>query len=98
VDDIDAKLSSRVRDIIAVVADDIDAVRYEIEDGVVYIEGVVTTDEQRDVIARTVGQLEGVEQVVNCLSTERLMPPRHDAVVETVPYLAPIARHYPSTS
>jgi osmotically-inducible protein OsmY len=70
----DQDLVRRVRDIVAVVADDIDAVSYDVEDGVVYIEGVVPTDEQRRAISVAVTHLDGVEQLVTCLATEHVLP------------------------
>lgn len=70
----DRELAWRVRDIIAVIADDIDAVTYEVEDGVVYIEGVVSDDRERWAICRAVRRLAGMSHVVICLSTERVLP------------------------
>lgn len=70
----DVELTRRVRDIIAVAADDIDAVMADVEDGVVYIEGVVSGDEQRRTICNAVRHLDGVNHVVECLATEHVLP------------------------
>lgn len=72
--DRDKELACRVRDIIVVIIDDIDAVTSDVEDGVVYIEGVVSTDEQRHAICRAVHQLDGLCHVITCLATERILP------------------------
>jgi osmotically-inducible protein OsmY len=72
--DNDVDLCRRVRDIVAVIADDIDAVSYEVEDGIVYIEGVVSSDEQRHAISSAVTHLPGVEDIIECLATEHVMP------------------------
>lgn len=70
----DLELEWRVRDVIAVVTDDIDAVRYEVEDGIAYIEGVVPSDRERRQIIDAAKRIDGLEQVVTCLSTEHVMP------------------------
>lgn len=72
--DNDVELARRVRDIVAVVADDMDNITFDVEDGVVYIEGVVPTDEQRRAISSAVSQLDGLDQVVSCLATENVLP------------------------
>lgn len=95
--DNDMELARRVRDIVAVMSDDLDAVSYDVEDGVVYIEGVVPTEEQRDNIAHAVSRVEGVEQLVTCLSTEHVLPTRPAPQPDTlVP--PPVYMHYYSLS
>ncbi|HKP54459.1 MAG TPA: BON domain-containing protein [Chloroflexia bacterium] len=70
----DIELARRVRDIVAVVADDIDNVTFDVEDGVVYIEGVVPSEEQRRAISSAVSHLDGLDRVVTCLATEHVLP------------------------
>lgn len=70
----DLELERRVRDVIAVVTDDIDAVRYEVEDGIAYIEGVVPSERERRQIIGAAKRIEGLNRVVTCLSTEHVMP------------------------
>jgi osmotically-inducible protein OsmY len=70
----DVELARRVRDIIAVAAEDIDAVTADVEDGIVYIEGVVSGDEQRRAICSAVRHLDGVNNIVECLATEHVLP------------------------
>jgi len=95
--DSDVELCRRVRDIVAVIADDIDAVNYEVEDGIVYIEGVVPSDEHRRAISNAVTNLDGVEHVVECLSTEHVMPtvPKEERTTLVPP---PVYMHYYSLS
>ncbi len=69
----DVELERRVRDVIAVVTEDIDAVRYEVEDGIAYIEGVVPSERERRQIIEAANRIEGLEKVVTCLSTEHVM-------------------------
>jgi osmotically-inducible protein OsmY len=70
----DHELERRVRDVLAVVTSDIDAVKCEVEDGVAYIEGVVPSERERRQISRAVNRIDGLRQVITCLSTERIMP------------------------
>lgn len=69
----DQQLKRRIRDIIAVVTPDIDAVMFDVEDGIAYIEGVVSTQEQRTQISNALRQLDGLTHAVICLSTEHIM-------------------------
>lgn len=69
----DQELKRRIRDIVAVVTPDIDAVVFDVEDGVAYIEGVVSTEDERTQISSAVRRLEGLTHVVICLSTEHIM-------------------------
>jgi osmotically-inducible protein OsmY len=93
----DVELARRVRDIIAVAADDIDAVMADVEDGVVYIEGVVSGDEQRRAICNAVRQLDGVNNIVECLATEHVLPPSA-AQHKDLLYPAQVLMHYHSLS
>ncbi len=82
----DHQLERRVRDVVAVVTADIDAVTCEVEDGVAYIEGVVPSERERQQISRAVSQIEGLSQVFTCLSTERIIQsPSHQAATITLP-------------
>ncbi len=95
--DQDVELARRVRDILAVATDDIDAVTSEVEDGVVYIEGVVPSEQHRRAISGAVRELDGVCQVITCLATEHVM--LKAAEKETTPlYPTPIYMHYYSLS
>lgn len=95
--DQDVELARRVRDILAVATDDIDAVTSEVEDGVVYIEGVVTSEQQRRAISGAVRDLDGVSQVITCLATEHVMSSTA-AKESTSLYPAPVFMHYYSLS
>ena len=93
----DVELARRVRDILAVATDDIDAVTSEVEDGVVYIEGVVPSEQHRRAISGAVRELDGVSQVITCLATEHVLPNATEK--ESTPlYPAPVYMHYYSLS
>ncbi len=88
----DHQLERRVRDVVAVVTADIDAVTCEVEDGVAYIEGVVPSERERQQIRKAVSQIEGLNQVFTCLSTERIIQsPSQRAATITLP--APVYFH-----
>ena len=93
----DHELERRVRDVIAVVTEDIDAVTCEVEDGVAYIEGVVPSERERRLISKTVSRIDGLTQVFTCLSTERIIPSPvpHEATDSLPP---PVLMHYHSLS
>lgn len=93
----DEELQRRVRDVIAVVTEDLDAVTFEVEDGVAYIEGVVPSDRERRQISRAVSRIDGLSQVFMCLSTERILPaPTQHS--RTQLKSTPVLMHYPSLS
>ncbi len=69
----DVELEHRIRDIIAVVADDMDAVTFDVEDRVAYIEGVVASDRERRLISDLVRRLDGIAGVVTCLFVEHIL-------------------------
>ncbi len=92
----DLELARRVRDILAVATDDLDAVTSEVEDGIVYIEGVVPTDEQRRAISNAVRHLEGVNNVITCLATEHVLPSSNEQEGNLL-YPAPVYMHYYSS-
>src|SRR5437868_14511703 len=73
-EELDLKLESRVRDIVAVATDDIDAITVAVEDRVAYIEGVVEDERQRRAIASTARNIKGLRRVITCLATERILP------------------------
>ena len=95
-DDSNKELAQRVRDIIAVVTDDIDGVMFEVEDGVAYIEGVVPSDQERKAISSAVRQLDGLTHVITCLATEKVIPPPENSSV--APYPTPVLMHHHSLS
>lgn len=70
----DVELARRVRDVVAVVTDDMDSVSFDVEDGVAYIEGVVPSDERRRAITNAVAHVSGLDRVVMCLATEHVLP------------------------
>ncbi len=93
----DVELQRRVRDVIAVVTEDLDAVRFEVEDGVAYIEGVVPSERERRQISQAVSRIEGLAQVFTCLSTERILPtPAERTATHYAP--TPMLMHYHSLS
>ena len=93
----DHELERRVRDVVAVVTDDIDAVTCEVENGVAYIEGVVPSERERRQIARAVSRIDGLTQVFTCLSTERILQtPSLSAAMDLLP--TPVLMHYHSLS
>lgn len=93
---LDRELERKVRDVIAVVTDDIDAVTCEVEDGIAYIEGVVPSERERRLISKTVSRLNGVTQVFTCLSTERIM--QSPSQYAQADLLQPVLMHYHSLS
>jgi osmotically-inducible protein OsmY len=93
----DLELARRVRDILAVATDDLDAVTSDVEDGIVYIEGVVPTDDQRRAISSAVRQLEGVNSVITCLATEHVLPSSSNDQEGNLLYPAPVYMHYYSS-
>ncbi len=94
----DVELERRVRDIIAVVLEDIDSVTCEVEDGVAYIEGVVPSDERRRTISKIVGHLDGLASVVTCLATERVLPSADREHAADLLFSPPVLMHYYSLS
>jgi hypothetical protein len=96
-EDRDRELARRVRDVIAVVADDIDSVVCEVEDGVAYVEGVVPSEEERRAISRALRQVDGLDRVITCLATEKVLETSqlHDM---NALYSAPVMMHYHSSS
>lgn len=95
--DQDVEIARRVRDILAVATDDIDAVTSEVEDGVVYIEGVVPSEQHRKAISGAVRELEGVSQVITCLATEHIIPNTAERESPQL-YPTPVYMHYYSLS
>jgi osmotically-inducible protein OsmY len=89
----DVELTRRVRDIVAVFADDLDTVTCEVEDGVVYIEGVVPTEQERRAISSAVSKLEGLDGVVTCLATEHVLSAPTDVTKNTL-YPTQLYMHY----
>jgi hypothetical protein len=93
----DETLIRRIRDIVAVATKDIDGIRIEVEEGVAYLEGVVSISDEAEAIARAVGRLRGLSDVVTCLSTEKVLAAAHEATVEFA-LLPPVLMHYYSLS
>ena len=93
----DAKLARQVANVVAVVVEDLDAVSVEVEDGVVYIEGVVPEEEQRRSISGAVRGIQGVDQLISCLAVEHVLP-RRQATQSSLDVPAPVQMHYRSMS
>ena len=93
----DAKLARQVANVVAVVVEDLDAVSVEVEDGVVYIEGVVPEEEQRRSISGAVRGIQGVDQLISCLAVEHILP-RRPAGLSPLDVPAPVQMHYRSLS
>ncbi len=70
----DRRLAQRIRDVIAVATDDIDAIAVAVEDRVAYIEGVVESEQERRAIASAVRRIAGLNRVITCLSIEHILP------------------------
>jgi osmotically-inducible protein OsmY len=70
----DRELAERVRDVVAVAAEDIDTITVAVEDGVAYIEGVVENKGQRQAIISAVEKIAGLNRVISCLATEHVLP------------------------
>jgi hypothetical protein len=95
--DIDEELTRRVASVIAVVVDDFDAVSVEVEDGVVYLEGVVPEEELRRSIAGAVRGIDGVDHLISCLAVEHVLP-RRQPLQSQLDIPAPVQMHYHSMS
>ena len=86
-----------IRDIIAVAADDLDAITFTVEDGVAYLEGVVPDEQKREVILKAVNRLPGVDRVIPCLATEHVLPrPIEESKLSPLP--TPVLMHFYSLS
>jgi hypothetical protein len=96
-EDNDVKLARQVANVVAVVVEDLDAVSVEVEDGVVYLEGVVPEDEQRRSISGAVRGIQGVDQVISCLAVEHVLP-RRSVGLSPLDVPAPVQMHYRSLS
>ena len=68
----DTEVGRRVRRFLALTLDDIDTVRVEVEQGVVYLEGVASNATDRQNLQQMIGRLPGVQRVINCLSVEHV--------------------------
>ena len=93
----DSRLAQRVRDVIVVATEDIDAMRVTVEDSIAYIEGTVESGEQRRTIEGTVLQIDGIDRVITCLSEEHVIPSAHSLDPQWI-VPPPIAMHYYSLS
>lgn len=96
-DDRDKTLEQRIRDIIAVATSDIDAVLVEVEDGVAYVEGVVSGERERNAIMTNLRRVPGICGLVTCLSVEHVRPSPGE-VTDTRSAPAPLLMHYYSLS
>ena len=78
----DKELTHTVRCSLVVLLDDFDTVRVEVEQGIVYLEGIVGDAAQKRAIQQMILHLPAVRRVINCLALEHL------AVLHP-PYVAP---------
>lgn len=93
----DRVLEQRIRDIVAVVTPDIDAVLVEVEDGVAYVEGVMPSEGKRRAMLNTIGRITGLRKLVSCVVTEHIFTGmRHGDVREQSP--PPLVLHLYSLS
>ena len=68
----DTEVESTVRRLLVSLLEDIDMVQIDVEQGVVYLEGVAKTLAQKQRIEGSVQHLPGVRRVINCLSLEHV--------------------------
>jgi osmotically-inducible protein OsmY len=68
----DREISRTVRRTLALLLDDLDSVRVEVEGGIVYLEGVAANASHKQAITQRLRQMPGVRQVINCLSLEHI--------------------------
>jgi osmotically-inducible protein OsmY len=96
-EDTDIQLEQSIRDIIAVAADDLDSVTFDVEDGVAYLEGVVPDEQRREALLKAVNRLPGVDRVIPCLATEHVLPMLTDDS-KFSPLPTPVLMHFYSLS
>lgn len=89
----DFSMTKRLLDILAVSVDDLDAVSVRVVSGVAYIEGLVSSDQQRQLILRLAERTPGIRKVVTRLATEngRVSPARLWTALAVPP---PVLMHY----
>src|SRR5579859_4437217 len=68
----DTEVARTVRRVLATLLDDGDTVRVEVEQGVVYLEGIATNAGQKHKIQQLVTRVPGVRRVIDCLSLEHI--------------------------
>ncbi len=78
----DKELTRTVRRSLVLLLDDFDTVRVEVEQGIVYLEGIAGDAVQKHAIQQMILHLPAVRRVINCLALEHL------AVLHP-PYVAP---------
>ena len=86
----DREISRSVRRTLALLLDDLDSVRVEVEGGIVYLEGVAANATHKQTISQRLDRVPGVRQVINCLSLERVaaLPPLGSLTAYLGPYLS----------
>jgi osmotically-inducible protein OsmY len=86
----DREIIRTVRRTLALLLDDLDSVRVEVEGGIVYLEGVASNALHKQAITQRLGRVPGVRQVINCLSLEHVaaLPPMGPMVSPLGPYLS----------
>lgn len=94
----DSQIARAIRLLLAALLDDMDAVQIDVEQGVVYLEGIAVSATQKEKIDQIVSQVPGVQQVVNCLSLEHIARwPPADSPAMILPPLAPADFHWTSS-
>ncbi|HUS15270.1 MAG TPA: BON domain-containing protein [Chloroflexia bacterium] len=68
----DAEITQTVHRFLVLMLDDVDAVRVEVEQGVVYLEGVAASMAQKRAIQQSIAGVPGVRHIINCLSLEHV--------------------------
>jgi hypothetical protein len=78
---------------LGVSVDDLDAVSIKVEDGVAYIEGAVSFDQQRRLISRPAHGPTGVRNVMGRIKTEN-GPPGQARDCKPLAVAPPVLMHY----
>src|SRR3954471_8334149 len=81
----DNDITRCVQILLALLHDEPNIVRAEVEGSIVYLQGIATNERQKHDIEEAVGYINGVQQVVNCLALE------HVARLPTTPPPVPAA-------
>lgn len=68
----DKELTRTVRHSLVLLLDDFDTVRVEVEQGIVYLEGIAGNAAQKQAIGHMIMHLPAVRRVINCLALEHL--------------------------
>jgi osmotically-inducible protein OsmY len=67
----DSGIRDRIRRLLSILR--LDSVRVDVEEGIVYLEGIAESAVHKQLLENSVRHLEGVRSVVNCLALEHLV-------------------------